>query len=168
MSTGRPLILPVVFEDRVAAMISFAVTSNNTVERVKFVNAKPVYFPSMANNARWASDNGSSVAWKTAVIRDKDGSRRAGVISGRGHPSGGGHLRRGRGVRTGVDPDALGMRVTGTQVGGKEYSLALRTFSAGHGGGAAGSFDEFAHASADRCRHAPGGVHVGAAARGGV
>ena len=53
---------------------SFAVTSNNTVERVKFVNAKPVYFPPMANNAKWASDNGSSVAWKTAVIRDKDGS----------------------------------------------------------------------------------------------
>ena len=53
---------------------SFAVTSNNTVERVKFVNAKPVYFPPMANNSKWASDNGSSVAWKTAVIRDKDGS----------------------------------------------------------------------------------------------
>ncbi len=53
---------------------SFAVTTNNTVERVKFVNAKPVYFPRMANNAKWASDNGSSVAWKTAVIRDKDGS----------------------------------------------------------------------------------------------
>jgi cell migration-inducing and hyaluronan-binding protein len=53
---------------------SFAVTTNNTVERAKFINAKPVYFPPMANNARWASDNGSSVAWKTAVIRDKDGS----------------------------------------------------------------------------------------------
>jgi cell migration-inducing and hyaluronan-binding protein len=53
---------------------SFAVTSNNTVERVKFINAKPVWFPPMANNAKWASDNGSSVAWKTAVIRDKDGS----------------------------------------------------------------------------------------------
>ena len=53
---------------------SFAVTTNNTVERVKFVNAKPVYFPPMANNAKWASDNGSSVAWKTAAIRDKDGS----------------------------------------------------------------------------------------------
>src|SRR6187399_2450263 len=60
---------------------SFAVTSNNTVERVKFVNAKPVYFPPMANNARWASDNGSSVAWKTAVIRDKDGSLGGGANS---------------------------------------------------------------------------------------
>jgi hypothetical protein len=53
---------------------SFAVTSNNSVERVKFINAKPVYFPPMAGNARWSSDNGTSVAYKTAVIRDKDGS----------------------------------------------------------------------------------------------
>jgi cell migration-inducing and hyaluronan-binding protein len=51
---------------------SFAVTTNNTVEAVEFVNAKPVYFPPM--EPRWGSDNGSSVAWKTAVIRDKDGS----------------------------------------------------------------------------------------------
>ncbi len=41
---------------------------------MKFVNAKPVYFPPMAGNAKWASDNGSSVAWKTAAIHDKDGS----------------------------------------------------------------------------------------------
>jgi len=53
---------------------SFAVTSNNSVEKVKFENAKPVYFPPMGGNSKWASDNGSSVAWKTAVIRDKDGS----------------------------------------------------------------------------------------------
>jgi cell migration-inducing and hyaluronan-binding protein len=53
---------------------SFAVTTNNTVERVKFVNAKPVYFPPMEGNSKWSSDNGSSVAYKTAVIRDKDGS----------------------------------------------------------------------------------------------
>jgi hypothetical protein len=51
---------------------SFAVTSNNSVERVKFVNAKPVYFPPMER--KWGNDNGSSAAWKTAVIRDKDGS----------------------------------------------------------------------------------------------
>src|SRR5512134_1955992 len=60
---------------------SFGVSSNNAVERVKFVNAKPVYFPPMANNAKWASDNGSSVAWKTAVIRDKDGSLGGGANS---------------------------------------------------------------------------------------
>jgi hypothetical protein len=53
---------------------SFAVTTNNSVEKVKFINAKPVYFPPMGGNAKWASDNGSSVSYKTAVIRDKDGS----------------------------------------------------------------------------------------------
>jgi cell migration-inducing and hyaluronan-binding protein len=51
---------------------SFGVSSNNSVENVKFVNAKPVYFPPMER--KWASDNGGSTAYKTAVIRDKDGS----------------------------------------------------------------------------------------------
>jgi cell migration-inducing and hyaluronan-binding protein len=60
---------------------SFAVTTNNSVEKVKFENAKPVYFPTMAGNAKWASDNGSSVAWKTAVIHDKDGSLGGGANS---------------------------------------------------------------------------------------
>jgi cell migration-inducing and hyaluronan-binding protein len=51
---------------------SFGVSSRNSVEHVKFVNAKPVYFPPMER--RWGSDNGGSTAYKTAVIRDKDGS----------------------------------------------------------------------------------------------
>jgi cell migration-inducing and hyaluronan-binding protein len=51
---------------------SFGVSTNNTVENVDFVNAKPVYFPPMER--RWANDNGNSTAWRTAVIRDKDGS----------------------------------------------------------------------------------------------
>ena len=46
---------------------SFGVSTNNAVERVKFVNAKPVYFPPMEGNAKWASDNGSSTSYKTAV-----------------------------------------------------------------------------------------------------
>jgi cell migration-inducing and hyaluronan-binding protein len=41
---------------------------------LKFVNAKPVYFPPMANNSKWASDNGGSTSYKTAAYRDKDGS----------------------------------------------------------------------------------------------
>jgi cell migration-inducing and hyaluronan-binding protein len=53
---------------------SFGVSSNNAIEHVKFENAKPVYFPPMQGNARWASDNGNSSAYKTAAIRDKDGS----------------------------------------------------------------------------------------------
>jgi cell migration-inducing and hyaluronan-binding protein len=57
---------------------SFGVSSNNSIEKVKFEKAKPVYFPPMVGNARWANDNGNSQAWKTAVIRDKDGSLGAG------------------------------------------------------------------------------------------
>ena len=53
---------------------SFGVSTNNAFERVKFVNAKPVYFPPMANNSKWASDNGGSTSYKTAAYRDKDGS----------------------------------------------------------------------------------------------
>src|SRR4029079_1408032 len=53
---------------------SFGVSTNNAFERVKFVNAKPVYFPPMAGNAKWASDNGGSTSYKTAAYKDKAGS----------------------------------------------------------------------------------------------
>jgi len=53
---------------------SFGVSTNNAFERLKFVNAKPVYFPPMANNSKWASDNGGSTSYKTAAYRDRDGS----------------------------------------------------------------------------------------------
>jgi hypothetical protein len=53
---------------------SFGVSTNNAFERLKFVNAKPVYFPPMTNNAKWASDNAGSASYKTAAYRDKDGS----------------------------------------------------------------------------------------------
>ncbi|HEY9464409.1 MAG TPA: hypothetical protein VIR54_15055, partial [Vicinamibacterales bacterium] len=53
---------------------SFGVSTNNAFERLKFVNAKPVYFPPMTNNSKWASDNGGSTSYKTAAYRDKDGS----------------------------------------------------------------------------------------------
>jgi hypothetical protein len=51
---------------------SFGVSTNNAVENVKFVNAKPVHFPKMER--KWGNDNGGSSAYKTAVIRDRDGS----------------------------------------------------------------------------------------------
>ena len=57
---------------------SFGVSSNNAIEKVKFENAKPVYFPPMQGNAKWANDNGNSSAYRTAAIRDKDGSLGAG------------------------------------------------------------------------------------------
>jgi cell migration-inducing and hyaluronan-binding protein len=53
---------------------SFGVSTNNAFERLKFVNAKPVYFAPMENNRKWASDNGGSTSYKTAAYRDKDGS----------------------------------------------------------------------------------------------
>ena len=53
---------------------SFGVSTNNAFERLKFVKAKPVYFPPMANNSKWASDNFTSTSYKTAAYRDRDGS----------------------------------------------------------------------------------------------
>jgi cell migration-inducing and hyaluronan-binding protein len=55
---------------------SFGVSSNNAFEKVKFVNAKPVYFPPMER--KWGNDNGGSTAYKTAAYHDKDGSLGAG------------------------------------------------------------------------------------------
>ena len=52
---------------------SFGASSNNAVEGVKFVNAKPVYYPPMEK--KWGNDNNAgSMAYKTAVFRDRDGS----------------------------------------------------------------------------------------------
>jgi len=53
---------------------SFGVSTNNAFEDVDFVDAKPVYFPPMENNSKWASDNGGSNSFKTAAYRDRDGS----------------------------------------------------------------------------------------------
>ena len=53
---------------------SFGVSTNNAFERVKFENAKPIYFPPMEGNAKWANDNGSGASYKTAAYRDRDGS----------------------------------------------------------------------------------------------
>jgi hypothetical protein len=52
---------------------SFGASSNNGIENIKFVNAKPVYYPPM--QTKWGNDNNSgSTAYKTAVFRDRDGS----------------------------------------------------------------------------------------------
>jgi cell migration-inducing and hyaluronan-binding protein len=51
---------------------SFPTNSDNSVERVKFINAKPVDFPKMER--KWGNDNGASTGWRTAAIKDKDGS----------------------------------------------------------------------------------------------
>ena len=51
---------------------SAGVSTQNAIERAKFVNAKPVYFPPMER--KWGNDNLNGVAWKAAAIHDKDGS----------------------------------------------------------------------------------------------
>jgi cell migration-inducing and hyaluronan-binding protein len=51
---------------------SAGVSTENAIERAKFINAKPVYFPPMEK--KWGNDNLNGVAWKAAAIHDKDGS----------------------------------------------------------------------------------------------
>ncbi len=51
---------------------SFGMSSNNSVERAKFINAKPVYFPPMER--KWSNDDYGNGSWQTAVFHDKDGS----------------------------------------------------------------------------------------------
>ena len=51
---------------------SAGVSTENAIERAKFVNAKPVYFPPMER--KWGNDNLNGVAWKASAIHDKDGS----------------------------------------------------------------------------------------------
>src|SRR5262249_7451494 len=51
---------------------SAGVSTENSIEGAKFINAKPVYFPPMER--KWANDNLGGVAWKAAAIHDLDGS----------------------------------------------------------------------------------------------
>jgi hypothetical protein len=51
---------------------SFGMSSNNTIQRAKFINAKPVYFPPMEH--KWSNDDYGNGSYKTSVFNDKDGS----------------------------------------------------------------------------------------------
>jgi cell migration-inducing and hyaluronan-binding protein len=51
---------------------SAGVSTENAIERAKFIDAKPVYFPPMER--KWGNDNLNGVAWKAAAFHDKDGS----------------------------------------------------------------------------------------------
>jgi cell migration-inducing and hyaluronan-binding protein len=51
---------------------SFGMSSNNTIQRAKFINAKPVYFPPM--EYKWSNDDYGNGSYETAVFNDKDGS----------------------------------------------------------------------------------------------
>ena len=51
---------------------SFGMSSNNTVQNAKFINAKPVYFPPMER--KWSNDDYGNGSYQTSVFHDKDGS----------------------------------------------------------------------------------------------
>src|SRR5271166_6120200 len=51
---------------------SFGMSSNNTVQRAKFINAKPVYFPPMER--KWSNDDYGNGSYQTSVFHDLDGS----------------------------------------------------------------------------------------------
>ena len=51
---------------------SAGVSTENSIEGAKFINAKPVSFPPMER--KWGTDNLNGVAWKAAAIHDLDGS----------------------------------------------------------------------------------------------
>ena len=51
---------------------SAGVSTENAIEGATFINAKPVHFPEMVYE--WGNDHLGSVAWKTAVFHDRDGS----------------------------------------------------------------------------------------------
>ena len=51
---------------------SFGMSSNNTIQRAKFINAKPVYFPPM--EYKWSNDDYGNGSYQSSVFHDKDGS----------------------------------------------------------------------------------------------
>jgi cell migration-inducing and hyaluronan-binding protein len=51
---------------------SFGMSTNNTVQRAKFINAKPVYFPPMEK--KWTNDDYGNGSYETSVFHDVDGS----------------------------------------------------------------------------------------------
>jgi cell migration-inducing and hyaluronan-binding protein len=51
---------------------SFGMSSNNTIQRAKFINAKPVYFPPM--EYKWSNDDYGSGSYRSSAFHDKDGS----------------------------------------------------------------------------------------------
>jgi cell migration-inducing and hyaluronan-binding protein len=53
---------------------SFAMSTNNSVARSKFIKAKPVYYPPMEGNNRWSNDDYGNISYKNAVFRDQDGT----------------------------------------------------------------------------------------------
>jgi len=57
---------------------SFGISSNNSIEKVTFENAKPVYFPPIERRWSFSGEFGSFAGWNGAVFKDVDGSLGAG------------------------------------------------------------------------------------------
>ncbi len=53
---------------------SFAMSTDNTVARSKFINAKPVYFPPVEGNNRWSNDDYGNSSYPNTVFHDQDGT----------------------------------------------------------------------------------------------
>ena len=51
---------------------SFGMSSNNTVQRSTFENAKPVYYPPIDN--RWSNDDYGNAVYLSSVFNDRDGT----------------------------------------------------------------------------------------------
>jgi cell migration-inducing and hyaluronan-binding protein len=51
---------------------SFGMSSNNSVQRAKFINAKPAYFPAM--EYKWSNDDYGSGSYRRSVFHDLDGT----------------------------------------------------------------------------------------------
>jgi cell migration-inducing and hyaluronan-binding protein len=60
---------------------SFGISSNNSVEKVTFENAKPVYFPPQERRWSFSGEFNSFAGWNGAVFKDIDGSLGAGPNS---------------------------------------------------------------------------------------
>src|SRR4030095_10315049 len=60
---------------------SFPVSSNNSVEKLTFENAKPVYFPPQERRWSFSGEFGSFAGWNGVVFKDVDGSLGAGPNS---------------------------------------------------------------------------------------
>jgi len=53
---------------------SFGISSNNSVEKITFENAKPVYFPPLERRWSFSGEFGSFAGWNGVVFKDVDGS----------------------------------------------------------------------------------------------
>ena len=127
-----------------------------------FVNAKPVYFPLMENNRKWASDNGGSTSYKTAAYKDKDGSLGAG-------PNSFVIINDGVNDSIAVDAEACEIKPTWNAAVCKGDVGRLNVGGGGGGGGARGAAPARGAAAGAGGPGGPGGgLGGGALGRGGA